>query len=239
MRLASVLLVGGLVAAAPVRGAPVKVAVLDLRATNVDPSLAKNLVELVSAALQAHPRLSVISRSDVAAMLGFERQKQLLGCDDDSCAAEIAGALGVDRLVTGAVGKVGDTYLLTLQLLDVKSAHVTGRTSESLTGKVDDLVAAVKRDVPELLAQDPAIGGAPPVRLGFWLGGGGVALLAAGAIVGLLQRSAVSDLTSRFDQAGVYDGAKAKQAQALATGANALFIAGGAVALAGAVSFAW
>ena len=35
-------------------------------------------------------------------MLDFEAQRQAMGCDaDDACLAEIAGALGVDEILTG------------------------------------------------------------------------------------------------------------------------------------------
>ena len=36
-------------------------------------------------------------------MLSLERQKRMLGCGTDSCMAELGGALGVGRLVTGDV----------------------------------------------------------------------------------------------------------------------------------------
>jgi len=43
-------------------------------------------------------------------MLGFEQKKQLSGCTDTSCMVAIGGALGVDKIVTGTVGKLGESY---------------------------------------------------------------------------------------------------------------------------------
>src|SRR5881398_1613253 len=51
-------------------------------------------------------KFEVISSSDVTQLLGFERQRQLLGCKEDSCLAELGGALGVDYLVTSQLGKL-------------------------------------------------------------------------------------------------------------------------------------
>src|SRR6185295_5852068 len=58
--------------------------------------------------------VSVTGKNDIAALLGLERQKQLLGCSDEqaSCLAELAGALGVDGLLTGSLGKVGNGYVV-------------------------------------------------------------------------------------------------------------------------------
>jgi TolB-like protein len=134
---------------------PLKVAVLELRATGVDPALAESLFELLATRVGEAGDFAVVSRSDIASMLGFEKQKALLACADDSaCLVEISGALGVDRLVTGSVGKVGDTFILTLKCIDAHRARVMGRVSETVEGKPDALIAALVRAVPRIFAED-------------------------------------------------------------------------------------
>jgi hypothetical protein len=46
----------------------------------------------------------VVSGRDVQAMLGFERARELAGCDDLACFAEIGGALGAQRILVSSVG---------------------------------------------------------------------------------------------------------------------------------------
>lgn len=60
--------------------------------------------EVLATHLREHG-LKVMTGRDIGAVLGLERQKQLLGCMDDStsCSAELAGALGVGALVVGTV----------------------------------------------------------------------------------------------------------------------------------------
>src|SRR4051812_14986683 len=60
----------------------------------------------------------VTTATEVSGLLGLERQKQLLGCGDDSnsCAAELLGALGADAIVTGSAAKVGESFAITLKV---------------------------------------------------------------------------------------------------------------------------
>src|SRR5262245_60639309 len=63
------------------------------------------LVEYFSDRLSAQGGVSVTTPAQISAVLGVERQKQLLGCSDssESCSAELAGALGVEALIIGSL----------------------------------------------------------------------------------------------------------------------------------------
>lgn len=41
-----------------------------------------------------------------------------MGCGDSSCLAEIAGAMGAEFVVFGDVGKLGETFVINLNLFD-------------------------------------------------------------------------------------------------------------------------
>lgn len=223
-------------AAEPAR---LRAAVMDLHGTNVEAALVENLSEVVAHELVSVTRATVVSRADLMALLGFERQQQMFACDENaSCAAELAGALGVDRLVTGALGKVGGTYLLTLRVIDVKTGRVTARSSDTVGGAADELLSLVRRAVPGLVAQDEQLrmpARSPTVGL---LAGGG-AVLAAGAVAGVFQRLAVRDLGAKFDRDGVYDPSLQQRAHTLAVTSNVLLAAGAALTVAGGVALAW
>ena len=52
--------------------------------------------------------LEVVTGSEIGAVLGIERQKQLLGCSAGaSCMTELANALGADGVVLGDLAQVG------------------------------------------------------------------------------------------------------------------------------------
>ncbi len=67
--------------------------------------------------------VDVLSSSQVAAVVGLERQKQLLGCTaTNECVAEFANALGVDGLLLGNVGKFGQTIQLDVRVAAASDA---------------------------------------------------------------------------------------------------------------------
>lgn len=84
--------------------------------------------------------LNIITRSEVEALLGNERQKQLLGCTEErsACTTELAGALGSEALLLGDAAKVGDKYRLSIRIVRVtngerlSSAVVTGSTEDAV-----------------------------------------------------------------------------------------------------------
>lgn len=128
----------------------IKVAVLDIRANGVEDGAARTLSEILAVEVGKLPRTTVITDAEVANLIGLEQRKQIVGCDDNvSCAADIAGALGVDKLCTGSMGKVDSTTVLTLRVLDVASAKVDIRLYETETGGA----AAFIRKMPQLVAR--------------------------------------------------------------------------------------
>ena len=89
---------------------------------------ADSVTNMMTAALDRAGVFRVITSRDIGALLGVERQKQLLGCGDDTgCSVELASALGTDLLLQGSVGKVGATFVITARLLDTKDSRVVGR----------------------------------------------------------------------------------------------------------------
>jgi hypothetical protein len=96
--------------------------------------------------------LNVVSSRDLATLLGFERQKQLLGCNEESCLAELAGALGVDALLKGDIGKLGEGYALTLKVLNAHNASVVARWNGTV-GSVAQLRGLIARGAREIAGQ--------------------------------------------------------------------------------------
>lgn len=79
------------------------------------------IVEEVARALPP-VAFKVTTSSQLAAVLGLERQRQLLGCGETSCIAELAGALGARAIVSGELTRVGTVFQLSVKVLDATSA---------------------------------------------------------------------------------------------------------------------
>ncbi len=97
--------------------APYKLAVPTVSFVNLDAKTGGLYLDYFSQQLSAHPGVSVVTEGEMNSLLGLERQKQLLGCASQSCTAELAGALGVDALVTGSLAKAGGGYVVNLKVI--------------------------------------------------------------------------------------------------------------------------
>jgi len=93
----------------------------------------------------------VIGKSDIRTALNLEEQKTMLGCNDNSCLAEIGGALGVRWVVVGNVSLFGETFLLNLKLMDVEAVKVAWGTSKKVTGGQAKLIDALALAVGEMM----------------------------------------------------------------------------------------
>jgi len=194
----------------------VKVAVMEIRPLGTEGHLTDLLSEVALTEAGAMERLDAIGRSDIESILGFEKQKKILGCTEEaSCLAEIGGALGVEYVVVGSLGRIGGLYRLDLKLVDTAKGRVRARTGESVEGREEKLVVAVQRAVHRLL--DPiAYDGRPPPKVvapvapvqtapvtapkrssassrkvwGYSVGGVGLAAVVGGVVAGLSAKSA-------------------------------------------------
>ncbi len=126
-------------------GQKISLAVFNLKTAGVSENIAANLTQVLSAALKEVEGTTVISNDDIQAMMQLEGEKQSLGCTDDmSCLSEIGGALGVDNLVVGHVGKVADSFVISLRLINPNEAKVDNRLVESFKGQEATLLSAIK-----------------------------------------------------------------------------------------------
>jgi hypothetical protein len=113
-------------------------------------------------AVQQASQSEVIGQNDIDAMLGLERQKELLGCEDDMvCIAEIGGALGVDLLVVMRVAQIGSDWVLTSKVINIRDVRVETRSSDMVSGDVKALLKAVPQIVGRLFGHDGVDGALP------------------------------------------------------------------------------
>ena len=126
-------------------GEELKVAVMPLAARGMDQSTADALTSILSAQLNQIKGISVISQDDIKAMLSKVSLDSSVACTDSmECVIEIGASLGLSKLVTGAIGKVKNTYVISVQLIDTRKADVQNRVLESFAGDADELKNAIK-----------------------------------------------------------------------------------------------
>ncbi|MBI5527352.1 MAG: hypothetical protein HY897_13535 [Deltaproteobacteria bacterium] len=91
----------------------------------------------------------VIGSKEIDAMLGYEQKKQMAGCTDTSCMVSIGGALGVDKILMGSVGKLGASHTINLKLINIKEGNIEEIYSKRIKGGTEEDFLDV---IPEALA---------------------------------------------------------------------------------------
>ncbi len=126
--------------------------VLDIKtAQGVDESLSAPLAMVVMEEVSSGS-LSVMSRAKMEEIFknkGFDYSK----CTGEDCPQKAAEILKVDFLVTGRLHRLGDSYLLILQLLDVEKGTIAAAARKTVSvneeGKLVDAAAAAARELVE------------------------------------------------------------------------------------------
>lgn len=108
--------------------------------------------EVLLSELQASG-FEAIGPDDINAMLGFEKVKDAVGCDDAGCIAELGNALGVGYLVAGKVAGVEDSMVLTLKIIDVQETRVLARANRIADGGQATLPRIIGEAVQELVTR--------------------------------------------------------------------------------------
>jgi len=239
-----------------------KVAVIALSTgEGVSEKTAGMIEEALLNALHRTGRFTVVGRSDVASLIGFERQKQLAGCSESaSCAAEIAGALGVPYVGSASLGRIGPFTLVSLKIIRVADARVAARCEERVKSDAElpdalDRIASsavegceaegcfvVPRTaapapsaVPAAALAPPPASPAPARRWRAWtwgLAGAGVLAAAGGGVLGWQSRGISAGDRILPDGAHSLTQAEAERARTLGLSADALFGTAAALGLA-------
>jgi hypothetical protein len=129
-----------------------RVAVLPVVAgQGVPPGTAAAVAEAVAGEVRRRAGVEVITQREIAAVMSLERQKEMLGCKSDSCMAELGGALGCDRLVAGDLARLGESWLISLKLVETGKARVSAQADRRLRGgTIDDVLDQLPAMVAEL-----------------------------------------------------------------------------------------
>jgi len=89
--------------------------------------------------------------NDVLAEQGFEAGE----CASDECAAEVGAMLGVEYMISGAIGKLGDTYTIDAKMFSVATGAAESMKSITYSGKVDGLIIEIEILAWDILGLDP------------------------------------------------------------------------------------
>jgi len=183
------------------------VAILDFEGRGISAMEAQTLTDRFTTAMSGTKRVQMVERGVMSEVL---EEQGMTGaeCSSQECAAEVGAMLGVEFMVNGAIGKLGEAYTIDIKMFSVATGAAENMQSVTYEGKVEGMIVEIEILAWTILGLDPpkdlikkrrryagdavADEGGGGINISLPLLGG-LALLAGGAYV-LLQPEAPSPL---------------------------------------------
>jgi len=115
------------------------------------------LIEIIMDEISRSKAFKVIGQKDIDKMLFWESNKQLKNCSENSCMMQIAGAMGAEYYVESSIGTVGNSYVISMKLIETMKVEIKGRSTRTIVKDEDKLIKEVKEMVSEVLNQAGAV----------------------------------------------------------------------------------
>ncbi|NOZ75496.1 MAG: hypothetical protein GXO90_09020 [FCB group bacterium] len=131
------------------------VAVLDFEGRGITQMEAGTLTDRFTTELGNTGAVLLVARKEMNEVLQEQGFQQQSGCTTEECAAEIGAMLGVNNIVNGAIGKVGETYTIDAQMINVSTGATIKTVSKTYRGEVDGLITEIELLAWSLVEMDP------------------------------------------------------------------------------------
>jgi hypothetical protein len=82
----------------------------------------------------------MMERDQMQEILSEQGFQQSGACTDEACMVELGQVLGVERLISGSIGKLGSMFLLNFRAIDVQTAKIIKVVSKDIPGGIEDVV---------------------------------------------------------------------------------------------------
>lgn len=126
---------------------------------DISKSESKVLSDKLASILISTNKYKLVERSMMDEILK-EQGFQQTGCTDQNCAVEIGQLLGVQKMCTGSIGKIGSSYSITLRIVNVSTGEIEQNSTYDFKGDIEDvLYKGLPEAVEKLLAVSNKQGG--------------------------------------------------------------------------------
>ncbi len=131
-------------------------AVLDFTGSGISNQEAQVLTDRLGTELVQTKVMIIVERNQMTEIMD-EQGLQQSGCTSAECAAQIGALLGVQKMIAGSFGKIGDTYTIEARMFLVETGTTEKSVSKSYKGEVDGLLTQIQIVAWELVGlQAPA-----------------------------------------------------------------------------------
>ena len=132
-------------------------AVMDLEAKEgVSKGVTSMLSDYLRTQLVNTNKFTIVTRENMEQILK-EQQFQLSGCTSQECIVQVGQLLGVRKMFTGTIGKLGATYLINLKIIDVQSGQIEKAETEECAKCEEDVLLISIRNIANKMVGLPAL----------------------------------------------------------------------------------
>jgi TolB-like protein len=130
------------------------VAILDFEGRGISVMEAQTLTDRFTTSMSSTDRVQLVERGVMSEVL---EEQGMTGaeCSSQECAAEVGAMLGVQFMINGAIGKLGDTYTIDVKMFSVATGAAESMKSVTYAGKVDGLIVEIELLAWTTLGLDP------------------------------------------------------------------------------------
>jgi len=122
------------------------IAVIDFEARNISQGEAASLTDYFRSELGKTAKYTIVERRMVDEVIK-EQGFQQTGCVSNECVVEVGQVLGVNQIIGGSIGKVGNLYTVSVRIIDVQSSEIVNDISYVHRGNIESLLTEGMRQV--------------------------------------------------------------------------------------------
>ena len=154
------------------------VALLEFEGRGISQLEAKTLTDRLMSEMVNTDAVIMVERNQMDEILN-EQGFQQSGCTSSECAAEVGALLGVQNMVSGSFGKLGNSYTIDAKMFSVETGATIRTVSKTYKGPVDNLLTVIEVVGWEIVGLQPPqdkldiLAAADPAVVGNTKSGGG------------------------------------------------------------------
>ncbi len=145
----------------------IPVAILDLEGRGISALEAATLTDRLRSEMVTVGAFVVVERGQME-MLLEEQGFQQTGCTSAECAVEVGKLLGVQKMVTGSIGKLGALYTVDARMFDVQTGEIERVSKREHRGGIEgliDLLGVVTKDLAGIEEEPEEIAAVEPAKV--------------------------------------------------------------------------
>ena len=130
---------------------PKSIAVLEFEGKDISNSEASILTDRLRNELFKSGNYKILERSLMEEILEEQGLQQTGICNSSDCAVEIGNMLGVEQLVGGSIGKIGNLFTISARIIDVETGKIINSADYDHNVNIEELVTKGMKEISNIL----------------------------------------------------------------------------------------